>query len=154
MARSVPRSEVRQVAAADKICKTEWDRLMSVGCWDPNSVREWHDVKREANRRKEDIHIGSLHELCMEKGSELPEGDPGRKYKGRVVFLGDRVRDQYGRVAVFEEMSSSPAALEAGKLCDYYGMLSLGGDCSTTKGKHKRVGRVELVVPRILQHLL
>jgi len=142
VARSVPRSEVRQVAAADKACKAEWDRLISVGCWDPESVREWVDVKRDANRRKEDIHIGSLHELCMEKGSELPQGDPGRKYKGRVVFLGDRVKDQFGRVAVFEEMSSSPAALEAGKFCDYYGLLSSGGTSSATEG-----GSPQRVIP-------
>ena len=54
-----------------------------------------------------------IHELCTEKGSELAEGDPGRKYKGRVVILGDRVRDQHVRVAVFEEMQSNPATMEA-----------------------------------------
>ena len=70
----------------------------------------------------------------MEKGSELPKGDPGRKYKGRVVFLGDRVRDQQGRIAVFEEMSSSPAALEAGKLCDFYGCLLAGGGAGDISG--------------------
>ena len=58
-------------------------------------------------------HIGSLHELCVEKGSELEPGNPARKFKGRVVFLGDRVKDEHGHVAVFEEMASSPAGLEA-----------------------------------------
>ena len=90
-------------------------------------MQEWSAVRRGANKSGEQIHVGSLHELCVEKGSELEENDPGRKYKGRVVFLGDRVKDQDGRTAVFEEMSSSPAALEAGKLCDFFGLLSAGG---------------------------
>ena len=50
-------------------------------------------------------------------GSELPEGNDDRKFKGRFEFLGDRVKDHHGNVAVFEEMTSSPAALEARKLC-------------------------------------
>ena len=68
-------------------------------------------------------HLGSLMELCYLKGSELDENDLGRKFKGRVVFLGDRVKDQYGATAVFEELASSPAGIEASKLCDGYGLL-------------------------------
>ena len=59
-----------------------------------------------------------MHELCTEKGSGLVDGHPDKKYKGRAVFLGDRVRDQNGKVAVFKEMSSNPATMEAGKLTD------------------------------------
>ena len=88
----------------------------------------------EANRAGETIHIGSLHEICVEKGSELPEDHPDRKYKGRVVFLGDRVRDQHGNVAVSQELSSSPAALEAGKFCDAYGLLP-GHSCEQSDGE-------------------
>ena len=71
----------------------------------------------------ESIHIGSLHELCIEKGSELPDGAPSKRYTGRVVFLGDRVRDRAGQAAAFEELSSSPASMEASKWCDMYGLL-------------------------------
>ena len=67
--------------------------------------------------------MGPMHELCTEKGSELPEGDPGRKYKGRVVFLGDRVKDQHGKVAIFEEMTSNPATMEAAKIIYFFGCL-------------------------------
>ena len=123
VARAVPKKEVREVEAADKACKAEWHRLELKGCWDVKGVRPWREVKAEANRKGEVIHVGALHELCFEKGSELEVGDPNRKYKGRVVFLGDRVRDQSGQAAVFEELSSSPAALEAGKLCDLYGSM-------------------------------
>ena len=71
--------------------------------------------KRRRRAKLSELHIGSLHELCVEKGSELPKGDPGRKYKGRVVFLGDRVKDGVGDSAIFSELSSSPASMDAGK---------------------------------------
>ena len=57
------------------------------------------------------------------KGSELPEDHPDRKLKGRVVFLGDRVRDQFGSATVFEKLTSSPAGMEAFRFCDFYGCL-------------------------------
>ena len=84
-------------------------------------MREWQSVKKEAQVEQRENHVGSLHELLVEKGSELAEGDKNRKYKGRVVFLGDRVKDGEGKFALFEELSSSPAAMSAGKLADLYG---------------------------------
>ena len=39
------------------------------------------------------------------------------------MFLGDRVKDQYGAAAVFDELASSPAGMEASKFCDAYGLL-------------------------------
>ena len=88
--------------AADDAVKLEWNKLEKKGCWDPDEVRSLRDVMAEAIADDKDIHIGSLHELCVEKGSELSVGHINRKYKGRVVFLGDRVRDAYGQAAVFE----------------------------------------------------
>ena len=49
--------------------------------------------------------------------------DPSRKMKGRVVFLGDRVKDGDGNYATFEELSSSPAAMSSGKFADAYGSM-------------------------------
>ena len=40
-----------------------------------------------------------------------------------MAFLGDRVRDGWGQQAAFEELSSSPASMEASKWCDFYGLL-------------------------------
>ena len=39
------------------------------------------------------------------------------------MFLGDRVMDQFGSAAVFEELTSSPAGMEASRFCDFYGSL-------------------------------
>eukprot|EP00973_Karenia_brevis_P023770 3277753-Karenia_brevis.AAC.1 len=57
------------------------------------------------------------------KNSELPEDDPNRKYKYRVVFLGDRVRTQHFEQALFNDGGSSPATIEAAPCCDAYGCL-------------------------------
>ena len=62
-------------------------------------------------------------EILVEKGSELKDGDDGKKYKGRVVFQGNSVRDENYEYAVFSELSSSPATMEAGKFCDAYGLV-------------------------------
>ena len=101
--------------------------------WKDEDVRSWSEVIREARQEGREVHVGSLHELVVEKGSELQLGDKNRKLKGRVVFLGDRVRDAEGKHAVFEELSSSPAAMSAGKFADAYGCMP-GNTIQTADG--------------------
>ena len=43
------------------------------------------------------------------------------KYKGRSVFQGNKVLDENADHALFAEMSSSPASMEAGKILDAFG---------------------------------
>ena len=57
------------------------------------------------------------------KNSELPEGDERRKYKYRLVFQGDRAVDQNWEVAIFQEVGSSPATMEASRACDCHGCI-------------------------------
>ena len=99
----------------------EWENLRSRGCWDETRMRKLVDVIREAEQERRTIHIGSMLELLYLKHSELAE--EFQKLKGRVVFLGDRVKDQYGAAAVFEQLSSSPAGIEASRFIDAYGMM-------------------------------
>ena len=135
VARAVSRNDIMSNPKASEACHKEWDRLKSIGTWDDDQARSWIDVKKEADREGREIHIGAVNELCFEKGSDLEADNPERKYKGRVVFLGNDVRNQSGNVAVFEELSSSPASLEASKLCDFYGLLSRPSVAQTvTKG--------------------
>eukprot|EP00959_Pyramimonas_sp_CCMP1952_P047216 985410-Pyramimonas_sp.AAC.1 len=47
--------------------------------------------------------------------SELPLGHKDRTYKGRVVLDGSSVRDQNKDVALFQELSSGPATMQASK---------------------------------------
>ena len=46
-----------------------------------------------------------------------------RKYKGRVVFQGNTVLDQNFDFAMFQELASQPASMQASKMCDAYGCL-------------------------------
>jgi hypothetical protein len=62
-----------------------------------------------------------VFEICVEKGSELPQGRKPRKFKGRTVFQGNNVRDDNADVALFSELGSSPATMGAGKFVDAYG---------------------------------
>ncbi|CAE8630163.1 unnamed protein product, partial [Polarella glacialis] len=44
--------------------------------------------------------------------------------KGRIVFLGNNVRDEDGQVALFGDLSSAPVTMEASRMCDAFGLLS------------------------------
>ena len=61
--------------------------------------------------------------ICVEKGSELPSGNPQRKFKGRVVFRGNQVRDEDHHMATFQDMGSAPASMASGKFSDLLGLL-------------------------------
>ena len=56
--------------------------------------------------------------IVVEKNSELPEDDPRRKYKGRAVLGGDQVRDEEGNGAIFRDLGSCPATMEASHSAD------------------------------------
>ena len=85
--------EKRDNPAAKAALKKEWDRLRDIPTWDESGVREWSDIRKEAKDSGKDANIGSVFDICVEKNAELKDGDPKRKFKGRVVFAGDRVFD-------------------------------------------------------------
>ena len=84
-------------------------RLWDKKDWDHDGVREWSDVAREAASQGKEIHMGRLFGLCVQKGSELPDGDNRKKYKYRVVFGGNNILDQTWEQTVFQSLGSSPA---------------------------------------------
>ena len=94
-----------------------------VGVWDESNVREKRDVAAEANRNNVIVHFARIFDLCVEKGSELPTGHADRKFKGRAVLQGNLVKDQNWEQALFQDLGSSPAAIEASRAADCYGML-------------------------------
>ena len=87
-------------------------------CWE---VREKKDIMREARRAGKVVQFGRVHGICVEKNSELPQDHPNRKYKGRVVFLGNQVLNQDFESATFADLGNAPANLESGRLADCYG---------------------------------
>ena len=85
--------------------------------------REWADVAAEASSTDSKVHVGTVFGICVEEASELDPSDPERTYKGRYVFQGNRVKDEYSETALFKELRSSPASMEASKAVDAYGLL-------------------------------
>ena len=121
VARLVPRDEVARTPKAKAALDAEWERLRAKGTWDEVRVQECRKVIGEAHRKGETVHLGRIFEACYEKGSELEAWNPLRKFKGRTVFEGNNVRDQNSDHALFGELGSSPASMEAAKVLDAYG---------------------------------
>ena len=91
---------------------------------DEDGVRELEEVRREANKKGQTIHIRRIFPILVEENSELQENSPERKFKGLVVFDSSDVRDRDRQVALFQELSSPPATVQASKAADAYGSMS------------------------------
>jgi hypothetical protein len=100
--------------------RKEWTMLHEK-VWDVRKVRSKRKVIEEARRNKKVVQFGRVHALCHEKNEELPLGHPNRKFKGRVVFLGNNVVNQDYESAVFADLGNAPSSLESGRLVDAYG---------------------------------
>ena len=121
VARAVGPKEVSESPAAQASLDLEWNKLESTPAWWHNTGQEWEHVAAEARRTGQRVHVGKIFELCVEKGSDLEKGSPLRKFKGRTVFQGNNVKDESSETALFAELGSSPANMEAAKALDCYG---------------------------------
>lgn len=115
------KQEIRANPKAQQAFDIEWEKLVKKNAWKYETVSEWKVVSDRAQKSAKKAHVGKVFEICVEKGSELPEGDKLRRFKGRTVFHGNNVRDENADVALFSELGSSPATMEAGKAVDAYG---------------------------------
>jgi len=124
VARRVGKAERLASPGAQAALRKEWDHLRAIKCWDESRVRESRDVEEEARQKGTVVHLAQIFAICHENNAELPEGHPSRKFKGRVVFQGNQFRDQDWCDAVFQDLSSSPATMEASKTLDAYGLFA------------------------------
>ena len=122
VARPVKRKEIDETPKAQAALDEEWNRLKSIGTWNEDGVREWNEVAEEARQANKKIHVADIFEICVQKNAELPDDDPRKKFKGRSVYRGNEGRDEFHDHAIYQEMSSQPASMQAGKACDAYGM--------------------------------
>ena len=123
VARPVTKAERAVNPKARASLDKEWKKLEDQVVWIAEKMRPWAEVQEEARRSGTTMHAGRIFDICVEKNHELPEDDPLRKYKGRVVFEGCNVKDQDNRWAIFQEITSCPATMEAGKMADAYGVM-------------------------------
>ena len=83
----------------------------------------WSVVAAEARANEKTVHVGRIFKICVEKNCELPLTDDRHKVKGCIVFQGNQVKDENYEAAMFQEMGSAPATMEASKSCDFYSLL-------------------------------
>ena len=121
VARPVNKKEIRSNPKAQESLDIERNKLVKKTAWLYDTIQEWSTVSDGAKKKGKKAHVGKVIEICVEKGSELPLGHKLRKYKGRTVFQGNSVRYENADVALFSELGSSPATMEAGKSVDAYG---------------------------------
>ncbi len=121
VARPVNKKEIERTPKAQEAMNNEWKRLIDKHVWDMSVVRDMSDVASEAKNKNKEIQFGWLFGICVEKNSELPTNNPARKFKGRVVFQGNRVVNQNWDMAVFQDMGNSPATMDASRACDCFG---------------------------------
>ena len=81
-------------------------------------------------RRALQFIFPSLMDICHLKNAEMETKH--QKYKGRVVLLGDIVKDDAGSYAVFTEQGSSASQATAAKVMDIISRLP--GCAGTSSG--------------------
>lgn len=90
------------------------ERLREQDVWDKTNVREWDDVRAEAEASGTECHLAHIIGIMVEKGSGPDKNDGNRKYKYRVVFNGNQVKDQNWKAAMFQDLGSALATMDCG----------------------------------------
>ena len=121
VARLVSQAEVDRTPDPKSAMDKDWKKLTDNDGWLADKVRQFPDVQGEAQHQQRKIHIGRIFEIYSQKGTELPKGHPDQKWKGRSVFQGNQVSAENDDHAIFAELGSSPASMEAAKIIDFFG---------------------------------
>ena len=123
VSRPVGRAEIESNPKAKEAMLKECKGLRDQEVFDFTMVREYDDVVAEAKKNKKEVHMARVHGICVEKNYQLSEDNPGRKFKGRGVLLGNQVKNQHWEAAFFQDLGNSPASFEASRWADFYGCL-------------------------------
>ena len=105
--------------------RNEWLGLRKQDVFDVSAICENYDVKQEALTLKQVVHFARVHGIIVEKNYQLPvpENDERRKFKGRGVLLGNKVKNQNWEAAFFQDLGNSPASFESSRWADFYGCI-------------------------------
>ncbi len=77
ISRMVSMSEVMKNTKAKVALDGEWTNLVTKPAWAQEKVEEWGTVSARARKAGKKVHVGRVHELCTEKGSQSSEGRSG-----------------------------------------------------------------------------
>ena len=123
VSRPVSRAEMLKNPKAKASMRKEWLGLHEQGVFDFSVIREYYDVKQEALTLKQVVHFARVHGIIVEKNYQLPMSDERRKFKGRGVLLGNKVKNQNWEAAFFQDLGNSPASFESSRWADFYGCV-------------------------------
>ena len=115
------RVEVYRDPKAVEAIKAEGKALVDQRTWLEDTVIERDQLIAKAKASGEQIHLGELMSIASIKFFEMaPEY---HKYKGRVCFRGDAVKDQNGAAAIFQELSANPTNVHDANANLAFGMI-------------------------------
>ena len=93
--------QAMKIPNANAAVEKEWRKLENIRAWLMTKLRNKKEVIDEARNECRKVHFASLMDPCHLKNSER---EPQyQKYKGRVIFRSDTVKDDPGSYAVFNE---------------------------------------------------
>ena len=104
-----PMPQGMKIPAAKAAVDKEWEKLENIPAWDLTKVRSKSEVIDDARTK------GQWKSAVLETKHQ--------KYKGRVVFRGDIVKDDSGSYAVFTEQGSSATQMTATEVMDFISRL-------------------------------
>ena len=132
----VPSMSLSHALVTRNLAKSEWlhdtrglEAVQSEGLglranntWNDQTVRPLHQLRRECRESGRRVQIAELLTLCGVKHYELQPSQ--HKYKGRIVFRGDQVRDASGNPVLFgsEDTATTPTGLVGLAACIFYGL--------------------------------
>ena len=109
--RNLSRREWQAEPKALEAIAQEAEGLRRNGTWDDSTAMPLHDLRSNARAQGRKLRVAELMTLCGVKHAELaPEF---QKFKGRIVYRGDRVLDEFSNFVFFEETSTTPTGLIA-----------------------------------------
>ena len=117
----IPMPQAVKIPAAKAAVDKAWEKLKKISAWNWTKVKSKKKVIDEARTAGATVHFASLMDICHLKNAELEAKH--QKYKGRVVLLGDFVKDDSGSYAAFTEQGSPAPQMTAAKIMDIISRL-------------------------------
>ena len=119
--RNLTRAEWTRDERGLQAVQAEAAGLRANNTWCDKSVTTLSNLKAQSRTTGVSVKIASLLTLCGIKYWECSSDQ--WKYKGRIVYRGDLVRNESDEIILFEDTATSPTGLTALNVTLFYGML-------------------------------
>ena len=119
--RALSRQEWISNPKALKAIQKESEGLRANQMWDDETACDADKLMRQSKVLSKEIKVAELLILCGIKHAELDVTK--QKYKGRIVYRGEKVLTQNGDIVLSTEVSTSPTTMIALNMCLWWGAL-------------------------------